>query len=252
MKHIIACRDSVYGDRDAAFKLMPEVGITAAETCGVTADDIDEVSATAEAAGITITTLGTSVDLSSEESIASYSKLVDGAGRVGIKRIFTSIGAGEEDHSVCIDRLKELASWADKFRVMICMETHVPFGHNGDVARQTIEEVGSPALRMNFDTANIYYYNENVDTVDELKKVTPLVGSVHLKETDGGFKSFNFPLFGEGIVDFPEVFRLLDEVGFEGPYTMELEGPLTDEKSVDERHAAVARCMEYLKSIGVA
>ncbi|MBN2301958.1 MAG: sugar phosphate isomerase/epimerase [Lentisphaerae bacterium] len=251
MKHIIACRDSVYGDRETAFRLLPEAGITATEACGVTADDIDDVCDKARKTGITITTLGTGVNLSKGESITAFSRLIEGAARTNIKKIFTSIGAGDEDHVVCLDRLKELASLADRSGITICMETHMPFGHNGDTAMKTMTAVASSALRMNFDTANIYYYNKNIDTVQELKKVLPMVSSVHLKETDGGFESFNFPLFGEGIVNFPEVFRLLDGVGFEGPYTMELEGPLTDNKSVEERHAAVKSCMEYLKSIGV-
>ena len=100
--------------------------------------------------------------------------------------------------------------------------------------------------------ANIYFYNpEGIDTVEELKKVLPYVTSVHLKESAKGEpRSFDFPVLGTGIVDFPEVFRLLGEHGFAGPYTLELEGPLVNGLPVPERIQKVEACLEYLKEIG--
>ena len=81
----------------------------------------------------------------------------------------------------------------------------------------------------------------------------PYVVSVHLKESARGEPlSFDFPALGEGIVDFPEVFRLLGERGFRGPYTMELEGPLVDGLPTDERSARIKVCLDYLARIGAA
>jgi len=107
-------------------------------------------------------------------------------------------------------------------------------------------------LGYNFDTANIYYYNEGTDSVTELAKALEHVASVHLKDTDGLPKSLNFPVLGQGVVDFPEVFRLLGERGFTGPYTLELEGDLMTGKDLAARHQIVVACMDYLRSIGAA
>ena len=65
-------------------------------------------------------------------------------------------------------------------------------------------------------------------------------------------KSLDFPILGTGIVDFPEVFRILRENDFYGPYTMELEGPLVNGLSTIERTRKVRACLDYLKSIGEA
>ena len=52
-----------------------------------------------------------------------------------------------------------------------------------------------------------------------------LVTNVHLKDNRGGFEDWYFPAVGDGgSVDFARVRRILDGVGFAGPYTIEIEG----------------------------
>ena len=149
-------------------------------------------------------------------------------------------------------RLRRLADHARTRSVTVCMETHPPFGANADAAAATIGDVGSEGLRYNFDTANIYYYNDGADTVSELAKIVALVASVHLKDTDGGYHSPNFPELGRGVVDFPGVFELLGRHGFRGPYTMEVEGANVQGVDAAGRLAFLRRCMDYLRSIGAA
>ena len=112
-------------------------------------------------------------------------------------------------------------------------------------------EVNHPWVGVNYDTANIYYYNEQVDTVEELKKAAKHVCSVHLKDTYGGFRDGNFPVFGEGIVDFAAIADVLDGVGFTGPHTMELEGGTFDARKPEELAEKVAACVAHLKKVGV-
>jgi sugar phosphate isomerase/epimerase len=75
------------------------------------------------------------------------------------------------------------------------------------------------------------------------------VGSVHLKDTDGGFHSPNFPRIGTGVVDFPGVFEILGRQKFTGPYTLELEGPIVSALDVPGRVGFLRDCMAYLRSI---
>ena len=252
MKPVIACRDSVYTTPAAAFRLLPDTGITHVELSGVDPARLADVQKVAAVKGVTISTVGSSVALSDAASIETYGQLIDAAGACGIAKLFTSIGAHEAaGRAACMSALRDLAGRASAAGARICMETHPPFAFNAAEARRTIEEVGSDALRLNFDTANVYYYNEAMDGARELDSIKDLVASIHLKDTDGGFHLPNFPVFGEGIVDFRTVFAIGGEIGLEGPYTMELEGPLTNGKSDEERHASVKACMDHLESIGV-
>jgi sugar phosphate isomerase/epimerase len=105
-------------------------------------------------------------------------------------------------------------------------------------------------VRVNFDTANVYYYNRDVDAVTELKKLIEYVASVHLKETNGQYETWHFPALGKGVVDFPEIFRLLNARGFYGPFTMELEGIKGEEWDEAATIQCVADSVAYLRRIG--
>ena len=130
------------------------------------------------------------------------------------------------------------------------METHPDLITNAAVAIETMQGVNHPNIRVNYDTANIHYYNHNVDSVEELRKVIDYIGSMHLKDTNGGFETWFFPTFGVGIVDFKAVFDLLATRGFHGPYTMEIEGCAGEDFNEEETCQRVADSVAYLRNIG--
>lgn len=89
-----------------------------------------------------------------------------------------------------------------------------------------------------------------MDGIAELKKVLDYVGAMHLKETNGKFKTWHFPAFGEGIVNFKEVFRLLNERKFYGPFTMEIEGIEGENLTREQAEARVEKSVEHLRTLG--
>ena len=251
MANLIACRIGVYHGCDNPYEMLAKAGIAGAEAPPPGDGDYEAMRSAAEKAGVSISSLATGIALADEDNLSKFDRVIEGAGSIGTKIIFVSVkGSDEIERSVLFDRWRRTADKAAQHGVTISVETHEPFGHNSDVAVQTMQELDHPNVGMNFDTANIYYYNHDVDAVEELKKEIDYVVSLHLKDTAGGYHDPNFPVLGQGVVDFPEVFRILGEKGFSGPYTMELEGPLTSGKSIEERHAAVVACMDYLRSIG--
>lgn len=112
-----------------------------------------------------------------------------------------------------------------------------------------MEAIKHPAVRVNFDTANVYFYNQNVTAVGELGKVIDYVASVHLKDTTGGYEDWTFPTLGTGVVDFAEVFRMLNARGFAGPFTMELEGTKGVELDEAGQLKYIADSVAYLRRI---
>jgi len=245
----ISCRDGVYGGWEKAIEWLPKAGIKCMELRVMPEEELVKVSAAAKEKGVEILTLATGVDLDKPESIEALEKAFAGAQKIGVKLIFVSTKG--EDRAAAMAKLRELGDKAAASGVTICMETHPPFCQNADGMLQTMADVNHPNVKINFDTANVFYYTEGLNSADELPRVVQHVASVHLKDTDGGFKSANFPVFGEGVVDFPRIFKTLDEAGFDGPLTMELEGPLVSGLDTPQRHEKVAACMDYLKSIGV-
>lgn len=253
--NVIACRPGCYDlPLKDALEELSGLGVHYAEVPPPADGDYAALADMAKGAGVAISSFGTGCCLEDPEQVAALARCIEGAGAIGTRIIFLSaaMGAGAPEDGIPV--LRELAGKAHAAGVTVSIETHEPFGHNGETARRTIEAVGVPGIGHNFDTANVYYYNpKGVDAVEELKKVLPYVVSVHLKESARGEPlSFDFPALGEGIVDFPEVFRLLGERGFRGPYTMELEGPLVDGLPTDERSARIKVCLDYLARIGAA
>jgi inosose dehydratase len=157
---------------------------------------------------------------------------------------------GELDKATAFARLREAGETGALYGVTIVMETHPDMITNADVALETMRGVNHPNVRVNFDTANIHYYNQGVDGIAELKKVLDYVGAIHLKETNGRFKTWFFPAFGEGIVNFNEVFRVLNERKFYGPFTMEIEGVEGENLTREQSEERVARSVEHLRKLG--
>lgn len=253
MNHVLACRPGALElPTPEAIVALRSIGIENVELGAVGDEDFAAEAKMAAEAGVRITSFSTGCTLDDPERLAALERVITGAASVGTKVIFVSFGAGKLTYEQGIEVLRGLAEKAAAAGVVLSMETHVPFGKTGDIARQTIESVNSKGLGYNYDSANIYYYNpKGIDGIEELKKALPYVTSVHLKESEKGEpESFQFPAFGKGIVNFPEIFRLLDSRGFEGPYTMELEGPVIGELPLEGKLAMIQECLDYLRGIG--
>ena len=254
MENIIACRPGCYDlPASEAFGRLKEAGIDNVEASVPEDDDYGRLYATAAEIGVSISSLATGCKLDRPEEVARLERVIEGAAQIGTRIIFVSVSLNDARHEQGIPVLTNLARKAEAAGVVLSFETHEPYGQNADTALRTLETVDSRGLGYNFDTANIYYYNpEGIDTVAELKKVVQYVASVHIKDSARGEpRSDDFPVLGEGIVDFPEVFRILGERGFNGPYTLELEGPAVHGLPVEERSGKVRACLAYLRKIGV-
>jgi len=244
-------REPVYRGWENALRLLPETSINGFEVGVRPPEELADIADQFRDAGIEPMTAAGGVKLNDEASISAYVGGFDALAEAGIPIFFTS-ASGEEDFDAAMDLLRDLADQAAARDLVISLETHPPYCENADMMLKTMEAIDRPNVRVNFDTANIFFYNEGLDSADELERVIDYVATVHLKDTDGGFKSGNFPVLGQGVVQFERIFATLEEAGFDGPLTLELEGEQVRDLDVDGRHQAVKDCMEYLRSIGVA
>ncbi len=173
----------------------------------------------------------------------------------GTKVIFTSIKGekgGAKKNAQLFAQLRALGDQVKANGIKVCLETHPELVLNGKVGKETMEAINHEAIRINFDTANMYYYNKGIDSSIELDHVIKYVGSVHLKETDGKFHSWCFPALGDkrGVVKFPAIVKKLNDAGFFGPWTMEIEGVKGEEQTLDLAKKRVADSVAFMRSIG--
>jgi inosose dehydratase len=221
-----------------------EIGVPSAES-------VDVLQSELEAHGLTATSLLGRCDVESETVVSDFQTTLNIASQMGVKIIFVSVHAGDTNRNVVYDRLRAIGENAAPADIKVCLETHPDMAHNGDIALETMKAVNHPNICVNFDTGNVYYYNHNVTAVSEVEKVIGHVSAVHLKDTDGGYRTWHFPTLGEGVVDFKAVFQTLNDAGYYGPFTMELEG--IEGENLDEAgvQARVAGSLQHLKDIGV-
>jgi len=249
--NLIAVNLGSYGRyRESAPAHLRSIGIRHVEV-GVPAPDRAEATVRQlEEHGLSISTMIAPCDL--EKPADTFESAARTAQELGVPILFISAKAGDLPRNQAYQRLREMAQIADQHGVTLSLETHPDLAENATVARETVEAVGHPRLGWNLDTANLYYYNQGTDAVEECRRGLDLIRSVHLKDTNGGFHTWHFPALGDGVVDFAGVFRLLNGRGFNGPFTFELEGIEGETLTEAETQARVARSLDHLRSIGVA
>ena len=252
MKNILACNLGSYRQyRDQAWEHLPTIGVTCVEVGLPQPAEIPDLKKRLADHGLTATTLMIPCPIGEESVVDQVAASLDIAAEMGVKILFTSVHAGETPLTQVYARLRAIGERAAEHDIHIAMETHPDLCQNGSVGLQTMASVNHPNIGINFDTANVHYYNEDIDGVAEFEKIISHVKSVHIKDTNGGFKTWYFPTVGEGIVDFAAIFRIANEAGMYGPFTMELEGIEGEQLNEAETRARVADSVAHLRGLGV-
>lgn len=122
--------------------------------------------------------------------------------------------------------MKWAAQQAGRKQIMLAMEImDTPFMNSITKFQAYEEEINSPWFTVYPDLGNLTAWPEN-DPEGELGKGIGSIVAVHLKDTlavtenfEGQFK--NLP-FGQGCVDFVARFSQLEQLGYTGPYMMEM------------------------------
>lgn len=275
MKNIIACMTNSYGSYGplAAIDHLRYAGLEYLElpirTAGVpslfreeplvttdsTLDQLKLVDRLLLEGGLNVISCNvTSGNPLDPEVVRLTERKIDLASHFGVAVVVGNAGEAEpgEPLDMLYKHLRQIGDYAGERGITYCFETHPGICQNADGMLQTIQELDHPNLKLNFDTGNILYYNENVDGTAALKKVHKHVGSLHLKDTPGRYHDWNFPALGTGGgVDFRRVLEIMQAGGFRGPYTIEIEG-LEGELglSLQRYQQRVEDSVEHLKLCG--
>ena len=165
-------------------------------------------------------------------------------------------GAGQPanatERTVILDHLRQIGDLCRDLGMTLALETHKGPTQNAAAMLDLMSDLDHSSVRINFDTGNIGYYNHGLDVVDELNKVKSWVSNVHLKDNRGRFEDWYFPAIGDGgAVDFRKVRTTLEESGYSGAYTIEIEGIGGEpDPSFDVRQERIKRSVDHLTLCG--
>ena len=253
MKHLIACRIRSYGrHQDRGWSHLPQLGIYHVEA------DLPGNDAQAQRLrqrlsenGLSVNSFEGSIRIDQPNAADLFQSQAETCNAFDTRFMFVSVKAGELDRQLAYDRMRQVGDVAAAHGITVVMETHPDLITNGRIAKQSMKAINHPQVRVNFDTANVHFYNENTRTEDELAQCIDYVAAVHLKDSTGIPRAFDFPVLGQGIVDFPMVMQMLDDHGFTGPCTLELEGTAGVEFSEPEQLQHIEKSVAYLRGIGL-
>jgi L-ribulose-5-phosphate 3-epimerase len=208
------------------------------------------------AAGLTPVIVNLAADLTSDAGIRRLTEGLRVAGALGARTLVTHVEHIEtlEHEQAFVARIDEIAAAAERYDVRIGLETHGGPCSTGKEAVAFVKRLGSPYLGITYDTANVIYY-AGVSPEEDLAGIADDIGEhvfhFHLKDkATFRMQEYDFPAFGQGIVDLGELLSTIERAGYEGTITLEVEldgYPATPEL-VDEALATSTRHLKELLS----
>jgi sugar phosphate isomerase/epimerase len=143
--------------------------------------------------------------------------------------------------SAMLDVLAQAGDKAAAAGITLAFETGQ---ETAQLLRRTLDDLKSPALKVNFDPANMLLYDMG-DPIEAVKILGPDIRSVHVKDARRpkvkGTWGEEVPL-GEGEVGIPAFVKALKDVGYRGPLVVERE--VGDQAG---RLRDVARGLQFLR-----
>lgn len=137
----------------------------------------------------------------------------------------------EETKARFLDGMKKSVEMASRAGVILAMEImDTPFVGTILRAMHYIKEIPSPYFKIYPDMGNLTQFSSDVESEFELGLAQ--TAAIHVKETKPGvFK--NVP-FGEGTVQFKEIFRKLKELNYTGMFLIEMWADNSRKQTMEE------------------
>lgn len=263
MENKIACASGGYAGQDldrvllglakAGFSYV-ELSVTPSPKSRIlpeqmSSDDVKRLQAQLAGYGLTPVSISGHSDLARPEGVEYFKTRIDFAAALGVNIVNTGTGhttnSEEEDRFFTLMK-DDVIPHAQARGVKIALETHGGLTGTAQDCLRTLERLGSDQIGINYDPANVVYYR-GVRPEQDIEQIAAHVIHVHLKDKRGGQGILEFPVLGQGEINFPHLLEVLADVGYQGPYSaeLELEGPLTAEEE-DEARVRTRQYMELL------
>jgi L-ribulose-5-phosphate 3-epimerase len=184
-----------------------------------------EVRARLEHFGLAAASISGHSDLTTPGGLEHGLAVVRWAQSFGVPIVNTAIGGHahvQESEAAFLANIGTLADAAAAAGLVVALEIHGDLMATGLLAAALLDRLGHPAVKVNYDTANVEHYG-GVSAVEDLPAIADRVANVHLKDMRGGKGDWDFPAIGEGHVDFGAVLEILRAAGYDGPYAVEVE-----------------------------
>lgn len=144
------------------------------------------------------------------------------------------------EHERFVKQFREVGLIAESLGLTVTLKPHTGNTATARRLRQTLDEIGSGAVLASYDPGNVHYY-EGIDAAADFLHIAASTCSIVAKDHRGPRSHHDFPIPGDGDVDFQAIFNTWRKAGRAGPVVVErVDGtaavPLEPEQ-IDERIA---------------
>lgn len=223
---------------------------------------LDELAKQFAAHGLTPGLLWAGVRVMGDDGVQLMKRRLDMARHLGIK-VVTSSGfdveispdvplsdpATPEPHREYVRRMQQVGDYAAEQGRTVIIKPHG--GNTGTAARllKTLRDINRPTVQAYYDPGNVHFY-EGIDPAADIRLLEDSMPALCAKDHRGAAREMDFPVPGEGDVDFAAVFAHLLETGFDGWVSVERvdvtdRGPIAPEV-LDERMARARKNLSAL------
>lgn len=197
------------------------------------------------------------LDAPREAGLARLRGLVDQAVRFNVRVILEQGHSRPENYDRYFDLMGAAAPYAAEHGITFAVKPHGGITTTGADCLATVQRVDHPGYRLCYDPGNLLYYAGD-DPVQALQILAPYVVAMCIKDEVGGQGGTVTVSPGDGDVDFPAIFRILNDHGYSGPGIVETLGAGGSRASGDagegqdtvaEVNREAVRAYKYLQSV---
>ena len=130
-------------------------------------------------------------------------------------------GKNRETRALNLAFFRELVAFAKQYGVTICLENMPMREFSLSVPAQILElvkEIDDEHLKICLDTGHVAVF-PGLSVGNEVRRLGKYIKVLHMHDNLGDRDSHLYP--AKGIVDWPDLFAALDEIGFQGALSLE-------------------------------
>ncbi|HSV31660.1 MAG TPA: sugar phosphate isomerase/epimerase [Atribacteraceae bacterium] len=158
------------------------------------------------------------------EEVSLFKKKMRFAREIGAKIISTNQGPRERADDF-YRYMEEVVREAEILDLIVGLETAMPGDilETGQDAGKLMERIGSPQVRLTYDTGNIFYSQRgNINLPEDFHVALPYCSNLHFKDACLQDDRLHYCAVGQGLVSFDPICQMLREDHRHLPVTVEV------------------------------
>ena len=164
---------------------------------------------------------------------------------------YTGDASTEAEREQWFANMADLCDRAGRLGLVIGMETDSNMLPTAQAGVPILDRINRPGvIGFNYDPGNVVYYT-GADPMTDVYFALPRLVHFHFKDKIGGKGVFNFPPPGDGELDMRGLLATLEEAGYRGPISAEVEFDEKGWPDYDACRAAAKRSVANLREMGL-